>query len=76
VTHGVSQIVRDAIKESGQVLPHPSTRLPRDTSMDIRGWPMYYLDVHPGGMVGYHLTQRIAKIISLRDLINHVQAST
>jgi hypothetical protein len=35
-----------------------NTRLPRDTSAGIRGWPMHYPDVHPlGGMVGYRPTQ-------------------
>jgi hypothetical protein len=47
----------DAIKESGQVLPNPSACLPRDTSMGIRGWPMHYLNVHPGGMVWYRPTR-------------------
>jgi hypothetical protein len=32
--------------------PHPSARLPRDTSTGIRGWPMHYPDVHTLGMVG------------------------
>jgi hypothetical protein len=47
----------DAIKESGRVLPHSSACLPCDTSMSIRGWPMHYPDVHPRGVVGYHLTR-------------------
>jgi hypothetical protein len=32
--------------------PHPSARLPRDTTMGILGWPMRYPDVHSLGMVG------------------------
>jgi hypothetical protein len=32
--------------------PHPSARLPRDTVTGIRGWPMYYPDVHLLDMVG------------------------
>jgi hypothetical protein len=50
-------IVHDAIKESDQVLPHPSARLAHDTMMGIRGWPMHYPDVHPLGMVGYYPTR-------------------
>jgi hypothetical protein len=32
--------------------PHPSVRLPRDTVMDIHGWPMHYPDVHLLGVIG------------------------
>jgi hypothetical protein len=43
--------VHNAIKESGRVLPHPSVRLPSDTSTGIRGWLMHYPNVDPIGMV-------------------------
>jgi hypothetical protein len=49
--------------------PHPSVRLPRDTLVGIRGWPMHYPFLHPLSMVGYYPTQRPLKLISLRDSI-------
>jgi hypothetical protein len=60
----------------GQVLPHPSARLSHDTSMGIRGWPIHYPDVHPGGMVGYRPTRRPSKLLSLQESINLVCIST
>jgi hypothetical protein len=68
--------VHDTIRESGRVLPHPSARLPQDTMMAIHRWHMHYLDVHPLGMVGYHPTWQDMKLLSLRDPINLVSAST
>jgi hypothetical protein len=60
----------DAIKESGQVLPHPSARLPYDTSTGICGWPMHYPGIHHVGMIGYHPTQWPTKLLCLWDTIN------
>jgi hypothetical protein len=68
--------VHDAIKESGRVLPHPSACLPLNTSTGIRGWPMHYPDVHPGGMVGYHPTWGPIELLSLQNPINPVCTST
>jgi hypothetical protein len=35
------------IKESSQVPPFPSARLPRDTTLKAtRGWPVYYPNIH------------------------------
>jgi hypothetical protein len=62
------------IKESGRALPHPSACLPRDASTDIRGWPIHYPDVHPGGMVEYRLTRRPWKLPSLQGPISLVCA--
>jgi hypothetical protein len=53
----------------------PSVRLPRDTSTGIRGWPIHYPDLHPGGMVRYHPTRRPSNVLSLWDPINLVCAS-
>jgi hypothetical protein len=41
--------------ESGP--PYPSARILHDFSTGIRLWTLYYLDLHPGGMVGYRPTQ-------------------
>jgi hypothetical protein len=68
--------VRDVIKESGRVLPHPNARLPRNTAMGIRGWPMHYSIVQPLGMVGYHPTQQHMKLLSLGDPINPICTNT
>jgi hypothetical protein len=32
--------------------PHPTARLPHDTSTGIHRWLMHYPDLHPLGMVG------------------------
>jgi hypothetical protein len=37
--------------------PYPTACLPRDVSTGVRGWPIRYPDVYPGGMVGYRSTQ-------------------
>jgi hypothetical protein len=58
------------------VLPYPSAGLPRDTVMGIRGWPPQYPIVHSLRMVGCHPTQRLSKLLSLWDPINHIYAST
>jgi hypothetical protein len=67
-----SQQFAMTIKELGWVLPHPSARLPRDTVIGIRGCPVHYPSVHPVGVVGYHPTQQLYKLLSLEDPINHV----
>jgi hypothetical protein len=56
--------------------PHPSAHLSRDVSTGIHGWPIYYHDLHPGGMVGHCPTKRPSKLLSLRDPINPAYADT
>jgi hypothetical protein len=64
------------IKESGRVLPYPSACLPRNTLTGKCGWPIHYRNVQPGCMVGYRPTRWLSKLLSLRDTINPVCAST
>jgi hypothetical protein len=44
---------------------HPSTRLPRDVSTGVSGWPVHYLGLHPIGMVGYRPTRRPSMLLSV-----------
>jgi hypothetical protein len=57
-------------------LPHHSARLPRDTSTSIRGWHMHYLDVHQLGGGGGLPSKKHTTLLSLRDPINPICAST
>jgi hypothetical protein len=47
-----------------RVTTSPSARLPHDTSMGIRGWPMHYLSIHHcryGGIASVSVTHETTK---------------
>jgi hypothetical protein len=69
-------IVHDDYQRVEPGSAYPSAGLPRDISTGIRGWPPHYPSVHPLSTVGCRPTQRPSKLLSLRDPINLVCAST
>jgi hypothetical protein len=60
--------------ESGP--PYPSEGLPCDTSTGIHGCPPHYPSIHLLSMVGCRPTQQPSKLLSLRDSIYLICAST